>query len=138
MAIFKNNKEVSTNSSPTNRQNILGFGTVLIGNIVCEGPIRIDGKLEGNIESTSKVIIGKSGEVFGEIKAQNIDIEGRFDGKIFSEEIINIKSEANVTGEVTSKSLSIEEGALFNAMSKTNKDSFKMKSGKKELKIGKA
>lgn len=125
MSIFNNSKAPSSSVKPTNSQNILGFGTILKGNIICEGPIRIEGKLEGNIQSVSKVIIGKSGEVLGDITARNIDVEGKFDGKILSEGIINIKATANVKGEVTSKSLSIEEGALFNAMSKTNKESYK-------------
>ncbi len=134
MAIFNNSKNTDTNK-PSNKQNILGFGTTVTGNISCDGPIRIDGKLEGNISSKNKVIIGKTGEIEGDILANDVDIEGRANGKILSKNTIYIKSTAKVVGEVASKSLSIEEGATFNAMSKTNKEeTLQLTSNTKNLK----
>ncbi|MGB0892199.1 MAG: bactofilin family protein [Flavobacteriaceae bacterium] len=134
MAIFNNTKEKTSSKTPSNRQNIIGYGTSIIGNIVCQGPIRIDGNLEGDIKSDNKVIIGKSGDVKGKIEAKSIDVEGLFDGKVFAEDAIHIRNTAKVKGEVTSRALSIEEGALFNAMSKTTKET--LKTIKKNVKAG--
>lgn len=139
MAIFNTQKEKSTeNNAPANRQNIIGYGTTIIGNMSCAGPVRIDGKVEGDIESNNKVIIGRNGEVKGEIKGKEVDVAGTFEGKIFSEEALHIKSTAKLNGEVTSKSLSIEEGAVFNAVSKITKETLQVLQNNSKSKASKS
>ena len=44
-------------------RNIIGKNTSLIGDIKSEGDFRIDGKVEGTIKTTGRVVIGQEGSV---------------------------------------------------------------------------
>ena len=40
-------------------QNIIAKGTKLVGDFFSDGDIRVDGVIEGNIETSGKVVVGK-------------------------------------------------------------------------------
>jgi len=42
--------------------NLIGTGTIIDGNIVSNGDIRIDGNLKGNLSTKGKVIVGDTGK----------------------------------------------------------------------------
>ncbi len=65
----------------SNSSNVIGKGTVLEGNIETFGNIRIEGRVNGNIKSKSKIALGNGSRVEGNIAAQNADIEGEVKGK---------------------------------------------------------
>ena len=44
--------------------------------------VPVDGKIEGTIQTTGRVVIGKDGFVSGTIDCTNADIEGSFSGKL--------------------------------------------------------
>ena len=52
--------------------------TVLKGAINAKTDIRIDGTLEGEVETVGRVIIGKDAVVNGKVLCANADIEGVF------------------------------------------------------------
>lgn len=89
--------------------------TSLKGAIKAKTDIRIDGKVEGNVETSGKVILGKQAKVVGEVVCTNAEIEGLFKGKLIVSGILSLKSTSNVEGEVRTQKLIIEAGATFNA-----------------------
>jgi cytoskeletal protein CcmA (bactofilin family) len=118
--MFKKNKHTKmakTKNGETNALavNLIANGTTLKGDIQTESDFRIDGILNGTINSKGKVIVGESGKVEGEIHCKNADISGRVNGNIESGELLSLKASAKVTGEVITSKLSIEEGAEFSA-----------------------
>ena len=89
-------------------------GTDVEGNIsVTSGDFRIDGTLKGNLKTTSKVIIGSTGSVTGEVKCKNADIEGKVEGKIIVQELLTLKATSVILGDMVTKRLAIEPGAKF-------------------------
>ena len=96
-------------------QNKISQGTTLTGNIVSEGNFRIEGKLDGNIDITGKVVISETGMIKGEVVCENADIEGHFEGKLKVKTCLTLKSTANITGDVVADQLIVESGAKFNA-----------------------
>ena len=100
---------------PLSEINIIGKNTSLTGDITSDGDFRIDGKIEGNIKSKGRVIIGKDGFVNGTIECINADIEGTFSGKLIVDKLLSLKETANITGDVILEKLSVEPGAEFNA-----------------------
>ncbi|WP_457617006.1 bactofilin family protein [Lutibacter sp.] len=108
-------------------RNIIGNNTSIVGDIISEGDFRIDGKVEGSIKTTGRVVIGKSGEIKGKIDCRNADIEGKFSGELIVSSLLTLKATARIFGEVIISKLSVEPGAEFNA-------TCSMKSSVKELK----
>ena len=92
--------------------------TTLKGTLKAETDIRIDGSVEGNVETTGKVILGKEAKVLGEVSCVNAEIEGLFKGKIMVSGILSLKTNSNVEGEVLTQKLIVEAGATFNAQCK--------------------
>ena len=94
--------------------NIINSGTNINGDIVSNGDIRIDGSLTGTITSKSKMVLGQTGSVEGDINAQHADISGVVKGNIFVNELLTLKSTSKVFGDVVTKKIIIEAGAEFN------------------------
>ena len=89
--------------------------TLIKGSIKTRSDIRVDGNMEGDIETKGKLIIGVGATVKGDVLCANADIEGTFQGKLNAQETLSLKSESVVTGEVTIGKLVVASGATFNA-----------------------
>ncbi|HMW38743.1 MAG: polymer-forming cytoskeletal protein [Saprospiraceae bacterium] len=98
--------------------NSMVTGTTIDGTVNAESDIRIDGFLKGTLTCKGKVIIGSTGQIEGEIKAQNAVIEGKFKGILHIEDLLQIKETAYVEGEINTDKLSVSPGAKFNVVSK--------------------
>jgi cytoskeletal protein CcmA (bactofilin family) len=94
--------------------SIIAAGTTVKGDISSNGDIRIDGTLQGNIQSTAKVVIGANGVVEGDISGQQADIMGKINGTIKVKELLQLKGGSTVTGNIHAAKLQIETNANFN------------------------
>ncbi|MDR0733333.1 MAG: polymer-forming cytoskeletal protein [Dysgonamonadaceae bacterium] len=98
--------------------NSLAAGTTVKGEINAEEDIRIDGKVEGNIECSGKVVVGPLAEITGDIRCQNTDLMGLVTGNITIYETACLKSTVRFTGDIETKYIEIEAGAVFNGTCK--------------------
>ncbi|SDW17178.1 protein CcmA, bactofilin family [Lutibacter oricola] len=96
-------------------RNIIGKNTAIVGDINSEGDFRIDGKVDGTINTTGRVVIGKSGSVSGKVSCNNAEIEGVFSGELTVNSLLTLKSTAKISGDIVISKLSVEPGAEFNA-----------------------
>ncbi|WP_320815919.1 polymer-forming cytoskeletal protein [Flavobacterium sp.] len=110
--MFDKTKKDTSQLGQTNR---IVEGTVIKGDITSKTDFRLDGTLIGNYNSTSKLVIGPSGEVQGDVKCVNVDIEGKFSGKLEVAELLGVKATARIKGEVIVGKLSVDPGAVFEA-----------------------
>lgn len=95
--------------------NRIEKNTRIKGEITSEADFRIDGKLDGNVKTSGKVVIGKDGYIHGKVECVNADIEGNFNGELLVSELLSLKSSAVIEGTVVVAKLSVEPGATFNA-----------------------
>ncbi len=114
MAIFNANKNQTFNPQEI---NIINAGTSIVGDINSEGDLRIDGSVKGSIVVKSKLVIGPSSKIEGNIKAANCDISGLVNGNMEIGELLSVKATAKIVGDITSQKLIIESGAEFNGRS---------------------
>ena len=122
--MFSEKKEKQTQVT---ERNVISKNTSFIGDIISEGDFRIEGAVEGTIQTAGRVIIGKSGSVKGKVTCNNADIDGKFSGELLVNSLLTLKATAKISGEVIISKLSVEPGAEFNA-------SCAMKGSVKELK----
>lgn len=95
--------------------NRIEKNTKIKGDIVSEADFRIDGKLDGNVKTSGKVVIGKDGYIHGKVECVNADIEGSFNGELLVSDLLSLKSSAVIEGTVAVTKLAVEPGATFNA-----------------------
>jgi cytoskeletal protein CcmA (bactofilin family) len=105
-------------TSPAGALNALVKGTVIEGTVRCDSDLRVDGTIKGKLSCQSKVIIGPTGMVDGEIRCQNAVIEGAFKGKLYVTELLNVRESAEVDGEIVTNKLIVQSGAKFNVACK--------------------
>lgn len=105
----------------TGQPNRIEKNTKIKGDITSEADFRIDGKLEGNVTTSGKVVIGKDGYIKGKVECVNADIEGKFNGELHVKDLLSLKSSAVIEGTVAVSKLAVEPGATFNASCKMGK-----------------
>jgi cytoskeletal protein CcmA (bactofilin family) len=113
---IKKNKETAKPSESTASSssiNLIGNGTVIEGEVKSNGDIRVDGLIRGSVSSKSKVVIGSTGKVDGDIYCQNADVSGTIKGKTTVVEMLFLKSTAVINGDIQTGKLVVEVGATF-------------------------
>ncbi|MBK8846358.1 MAG: polymer-forming cytoskeletal protein [Bacteroidetes bacterium] len=105
-----NNKPAET---PSNSINIIGAGTSIEGEVRSNGDLRIDGKISGSVYSKSKVVVGPTGIVEGDVHCQNADISGIVKGTSHVSDTIYLKATARISGDIVTGKLVVEVGANF-------------------------
>lgn len=113
--MFSDNKKPRNMNEFGGQPNRIEKNTVIKGDISSEADFRIDGKLEGDVKTSGKIVIGKDGVIKGKVECVNADIEGQFNGELFVTELLTLKSSAMIKGTVNISKLSVEPGATFNA-----------------------
>ena len=100
---------------------IIGKETNFQGNIKAHGTLRVDGKVEGEIDCQGDVVIGESGIVTAELKAKNLLVAGFIKGNVNVSGKLEIASSGKLEGDISTGSLIIDDGALFQGTCKMAK-----------------
>ena len=107
------NKTMSANQESPVRNNLIGNGTTIKGEVIATGDIRVDGTIIGTMRSNGKVVIGQQGVVEGDIICNSADISGKVKGTIRVDELTSLKATSRLEVELYTKQLFIEVGAIF-------------------------
>ena len=92
----------------------ISAGTIIKGEIVSPGDIRIDGTFDGKIQSRGRVVVGETATIKGDIVCDNVDLWGKVDGNIFVKDTLALKEGCVINGNLHIRKLSVELGATFN------------------------
>ena len=115
--MFKNNnqqkKPLNMDANSPDKLNRIVEGTSIIGDIISDSNIRIDGKLKGTVATKGRLVIGKNGLIEGEVVCNDADIEGELKGTIKANGLLSLKSTSKLEGDILTGKLSIEPGATF-------------------------
>ncbi|HWB63294.1 MAG TPA: polymer-forming cytoskeletal protein [Chitinophagales bacterium] len=111
--MFGKNKPEENAIASLRAMNQFGQGTTINGDVTTEGDVRIDGRVNGNVTSKAKTVVGAAGVIEGDIQCQNAHIEGRVTGNVEASELLFLSKTAHITGDITIKKLVVEEGAKF-------------------------
>ena len=83
------------------------------GDITGDEDVLVDGHLEGRIELTKSLTIGRNGDVRADVQAASVAVGGKFHGTILASSRVEIDGSATVVANVTSPRISISDGAYF-------------------------
>ncbi len=105
-------KKDNLETPPDKINTIIGKDTHFKGTLTGKGLIRIDGEAEGSIVNKGDLIVGESGRVKAEMKANNVTIAGYYEGALEAEGKLELKKTATVVGTFKINGLLVEEGAV--------------------------
>lgn len=101
-------------SSGEGALSIIAAGMKITGDIDTDGVIKIEGRVEGAIRAGRQVLIGRQGEVHGDITTREAVIGGRIQGTVTASERLEVQETAVVTGDISTKSIAVVEGGTIN------------------------
>ncbi|MDY6786997.1 MAG: polymer-forming cytoskeletal protein [candidate division WOR-3 bacterium] len=101
------------NKNTSGITNIIGEGTEIEGKMIIPGSIRIDGTVNGEMQVSEQLTVGRKGRVKGEMLTRDAVIAGRVEGKIVVKNKIELQKNAKVDVDLNCKLLVIEEGVIF-------------------------
>ncbi|EKB48407.1 bactofilin family protein [Cecembia lonarensis] len=112
--MFNKAEEKKSVVDMVNSSNVISKETNIKGDIVAQGNIRIEGAVEGSVKSKSKIVIGESAAIKGNLSSAEAEISGKVDGQVVCSDVLYLKKSAMVTGDIVTNKLVVENGATFN------------------------
>jgi len=119
MAIFSKEQSSgdSSRSAPLSAAtslSIIAAGTRIDGDIDTDGVIRIEGRVEGAVRAGRQVLIGRQGEVRGDITTREAVIGGAVYGAVNASERLEVQGTSTIVGNITTKAIAVVEGGKIN------------------------
>lgn len=112
--MFRATEDKKSITEIVNNSNVIAKETKIVGDILAQGNIRIEGVIEGKVESKSKIVIGESALITGDLISVEAEISGKIFGAVKCSEMLYLKSTAVIEGDIFTSKLVIENGAKFN------------------------
>lgn len=92
---------------------LIGEQAKIEGVIHCQGSLRIEGYIKGEIHSQGEVFVGEKSQIEATIFARRVTVAGEVKGNIEAVNGLEILSTGKVHGDIVGDRLVIEEGAIY-------------------------
>jgi cytoskeletal protein CcmA (bactofilin family) len=96
--------------------SIIGAGMRVVGDITAEGVVKIEGTVVGTVRAGRQVLVGKGGEVEGDVISREAIIGGEVRGSVRADERCEIQASCVVHGDIAAKRLLVQEGGEINGV----------------------
>ena len=90
--------------------SVIGPGMEIVGDIKCDGTVRVEGKVKGSIKATKSVVVGKGGQISGDIETQDVVVAGTVDGTVSGASRVELQETCKVQGDIRSRRIKLDEG----------------------------
>ena len=96
--------------------SLIGAGTVVQGNVMFAGGLRIDGAVDGKVATANNapgtLVISEHARVDGEVKVSHVVINGSVCGPVIVNDYLELQAKARVNGDVVYRALEMHVGAI--------------------------
>jgi len=98
-----------------------GEGTLVAANAVWEGKlrsagdVRVEGIVEGEIDTAATLVVAPGARVQGTIHARDVMIAGEVEGDVMCEQRLEVLPGGSARGEINSGTLVVDEGAYIDS-----------------------
>jgi cytoskeletal protein CcmA (bactofilin family) len=98
---------------PTPSGARLSRGVSIKGSVKLVNSLRIDGEVEGTIDSTGTLTLGEYALIRGEIRTKSVKMRGTVEGNVFVTERCELQAGCTLRGDIEAPRLMVEENAIF-------------------------
>jgi len=91
----------------------LDAGSSIRGDLHFEDNFRVDGRLVGRIVSKGDLVVGKDGEVDGEVEVMNLYVFGTLRGKVKARKRVEMSAGSKIFADIETETFDIDDGAQF-------------------------
>lgn len=107
--------------------SIVGKDMTICGNISFQGKLRLDGKIEGDVQGEN-LILGETGHITGDVEVQVFVCHGTVTGDIKVQKLFAIEG-CKIHGTIHTADLSVESGASVCGDVKTSANDLRLVPG---------
>ncbi len=90
--------------------SVVAPGMTILGDVKCDGTVRVEGKIEGSIKATKSVVVGKGGRITGDIETQDVVVAGTVVGTVVGASRVELQETCKIEGDIRSRRVKLEEG----------------------------
>lgn len=94
--------------------SLIGVGMRIIGDIESTGVVKVEGTVEGNIRGARQVLLGRQGQITGDVHARDIVLGGIVTGTVKAVERVEVQGTSAVNGDIFTRTIIVMEGARIN------------------------
>lgn len=91
----------------------VGKGVTFRGAISYEGTVRIDGRVDGEIQTTGTLVIGEEAVITAKVEAGTVVSKGKITGDVVAKDRVKLMAPAVLSGSIKAPVFSMEEGVSF-------------------------
>lgn len=95
-------------------ETVIGEGVALKGQLTFKRYLCINGEFEGDLKSSGKVKVGKTGVVRSNLTLYSAVIEGKVVGDLVIEDLLELRGSAQVYGNIRARYLRVDDGVTIN------------------------
>ena len=95
------------------KMSVIGEDMVVGGGLKAKAAIRVEGIVEGSVETEGAVTIAKTAKVNGNVKGSDVVVGGELTGNIVSGGKTELTSTGKLIGDIETKTLVVDEHAVF-------------------------
>jgi len=92
---------------------MIGEGAVIEGSLIAPHGLRIDGSINGKVQTNDVLTVGTTGVIEAEVSAKSAVVGGKIRGNLHVEDRLELQSNASLIGNLSTRNLVINEGAQF-------------------------
>jgi len=96
--------------------SIIASGMQVVGDIVAEGIVKVEGTVRGSMQVGRQVLVAKGGLVEGDIHTREAILGGEVRGGVVASERIEVQPTCVVHGDLTTPMLLVQEGGEVNGV----------------------
>ena len=111
--MFGNNKKPQTYqpvSGPVD--TLISQHCTIEGNLLTQNSVKVDGRIQGNLQAIGQAIIGEHGLVMGDVRSTDLLVFGRLEGNVRAK-AVQLKPTARILGNIETETLEVEPGAFY-------------------------
>ena len=111
--MFGNNKKPQTYqpvSGPVD--TLISQHCTIEGNLLTQNSVKVDGRIQGNLQATGQAIIGEHGLVMGDVHSTDLLVFGRLEGNVRAK-AVHLEPAARIQGAIETETLQMEPGVSY-------------------------
>jgi cytoskeletal protein CcmA (bactofilin family) len=94
--------------------SIIAAGMKIIGDVESSGVVKIEGSVEGSVRGARQLLLGRQGDIKGDVHAREVVIGGHVEGTVVASERVEIQGSASVHGDIHTRTIVVLEGGVIN------------------------
>lgn len=102
--------------------SLVSADAVWTGKLQCAGDVRIEGRVEGEIETNATLYVVAQAHINGTVRARNVMLAGEIEGQLRCEDRLEILPGGSARGEIDTGALVVHEGAFIESKFQMRRD----------------